>query len=421
TDLMKFRMLYADKDGQLFDHPGFQLVGKSGNCLTEPLPEEMIPLPEGASLTMIPGGTPIGTDRQGRFRLVKAAGTARPAQAVGALLPQGYTRTLLPAYQGVKGDKPLPLLCYTAAGLYRDQIYVAAVQTDHPAKWNPCSYNTEDLPARVAKLTGQFPENRILRQLAHCSLEYACLTAQNIFYRRWEAGIPVSPVCNANCLGCISLQPAECCPSPQRRLDFMPSVQEVVELAVPHLSEAEEAIISFGQGCEGEPSLSYPVLVPAIREIRAQTRKGTININTNAGNTLAIREITQAGLDAMRVSIIGPGEEAYNAYYRPSNYTLSQVVESIKVAKGHGVYVSLNLLTLPGLTDREEEVEKLLRLVRETGIDLIQLRNLNIDPDWLLSKLAPRHDEILGITRFLQILREEVPGVEVGSFSRAVR
>ncbi|HEX3032650.1 MAG TPA: radical SAM protein [Bacillota bacterium] len=377
---MKLRMLYADAKGQLFDHPRYLLVGRSGDGLAEPLPEEMIPLPEGASLTLIPEGLPVGMDGRGKFRLVKEAGTARPAFAVGALLPQGYTRTLLPAYKREAKAQPLPLLGYTAAGIYRDQIYVAAVKTDRPAKWNPCKYNTEDLPELVSNLRSRYPENRILSQLANCALEYGCLTAQNMFYRRWEAGIPVSPVCNSNCLGCISLQPAECCPSPQARIDFVPEVEEIVQLGAPHLAEAPEAIISFGQGCEGEPSLSFQVISPAVRAMRQHTDRGTININTNAGHTQAIKEICAAGLDAMRVSMIGPSEGVYQGYYRPNNYQLAHVVESIRIAKAHGVYVSLNLLTLPGLTDREGEVEKLLTLVRETGVDLIQLRNLNIDP-----------------------------------------
>jgi len=70
-----------------------------------------------------------------------------------------------------------------------------------------------------------YKDNRIIKQLSECALQYQCFTAQNIFYKRWEGGIPVSPVCNARCLGCISLQPAECCPSPQSRIDFTPTIK----------------------------------------------------------------------------------------------------------------------------------------------------------------------------------------------------
>ncbi len=288
---MQYSMLYADSKGRLYDHPSYFLTGRTGDRFTEPLPEEMIPLPEGASLTLIPEAIPVGIDSQGNFGPVSAVGVHKKVLAVGALLPQGYTRTLLPAYQRKGAQQPLPLLGYTAVGMYRDQFYVAAVPTDRPAKWNPCSYNTSDLTDLVTQKVALHPQNRILTQLAKCSLEYGCLTAQNIFYSRWEGGIPVSPVCNANCLGCISLQPAECCPSPQQRISFMPTQEEIVDLALPHLEHAPEGIISFGQGCEGEPSLSFSVVAPAIQALRSQTTKGTININTNAGNTEAIRKI----------------------------------------------------------------------------------------------------------------------------------
>ena len=66
----------------------------------------------------------------------------------------------------------------------------------------------------VAQHRAQMPENCIITQLAHCALEYSCFTAQNIFYRRYEGGIPVSNACNAACVGCISEQAADCCPSP---------------------------------------------------------------------------------------------------------------------------------------------------------------------------------------------------------------
>jgi len=140
--------------------------------------------------------------------------------------------------------------------------------------------------------------------LAKCSLQWHCCTAQNLFYRRWEAGVPVSPVCNANCYGCISLQPAECCPSPQSRIDFKPTPQEIAEVGTYHLEYAPEGIISFGQGCEGEPSLAADNIAAGIKIIRTKTSAGQININTNAGYTEGIKKIVDAGLDTMRVSII---------------------------------------------------------------------------------------------------------------------
>ena len=154
--------------------------------------------------------------------------------------------------------------------------------------------------------------NRIAEHLGNCSLEWHCCTAQNLFYRRWEAGIPASPVCNANCFGCISLQPAECCESPQSRIKFRPTPEEIAEVGIYHLQTAPEGIISFGQGCEGEPSLAADNIAAGIGIIRKATDKGQININTNAGYTEGIRKIVDAGLDTMlRSQQAGPEQETF--------------------------------------------------------------------------------------------------------------
>jgi len=261
----------------------------------------------------------------------------------------------------------------------------------------------------------KYPDNRIVRQLANCSLQYSCYTAQNIFYGRWEGGIPTMTACNAGCIGCIS-ESHITVDSPQQRLQFHPSVQEISELGLEHLAHAREGIISFGQGCEGEPSLNADILAQAIVIIRKQCQQGTININSNAGYTEGIKKLCRAGLDAMRVTIFSCREENYNCYHRPRNYRLEDVENSIKYAKEKGVRVSLNLLTLPGFTDREEEWESLLGFVQRNRIDMIQLRNLNIDAD-LLFQHVPAGGEILGINNFIHLLHQELPGLKIGSYT----
>ena len=85
---------------------------------------------------------------------------------------------------------------------------------------------------------------------------------------------------------------------------------------------APDAILSFGQGCEGEPLLQARRIEQAIRAIRARTARGTLNINTNASNPRALQRLYDAGLDSLRASTISAVPETYNAYYRPIGYTL---------------------------------------------------------------------------------------------------
>lgn len=405
--------LYAADNGEIFDAPGWQALGRVGRETVPLTAADLIPLPEGSELMNLPGRRALGL-RRGKITTI---GGFRP---VAAILPVGFTRTHLPAFVCDDQAPQLPLYGYTAVALYKDRIYAAAVPTDDNAKWHPYRYNTPALKAKIAKVRRDLPGNRLVDHLANCSLKWHCCTAQNLFYHRWEAGIPVSPACNANCFGCISLQPAECCPAPQSRIKFIPTAEEIAAVGQYHLATAPEAIISFGQGCEGEPSLAAPTIAEAIKLIRRHTAKGIININTNAGYTAGIKQIVDAGLDSMRVSIISAIAATYQAYYR-GNYGLDNVYESIAYAKAKDVYVSLNLLLFPGLNDRPEELAAWLDFVKVTKIDMIQLRNLNIDPDAFLAVMPPADGGPVGVRRFIDTLRQECPEVQIGSFSRYFR
>ena len=415
-----FQTLFANQKGEAMENPEVTMLGRSGLEWVEAEQSEMIPLPKGASLVSLPGFVPVGIGRKGdlQYFAVQPDHCDAPVTAVAALLPQGFTRTMLPACVSPEA-KSLPLFGYAAVGFKDNKIWAAAVQSDEHRKWHPRYYNTVALPQRIDRMLSKYPENRILRQLARCSLQYSCYTAQNLFYGRWEAGIPTMTACNADCIGCISESHLEM-DSPQHRLDFLPSVQEIYEVGLEHLLHAREAIISFGQGCEGEPSLNADRLAEAIRFIRRDTDQGTINMNSNAGYTEGLVKMTDAGLDALRVTIFSCQEQNYNIYHRPKNYRLEDVKNSIKYAHDHGLRVSLNLLTFPGFTDREDEIGALLDLLTEGNVDMLQLRNLNIDPQELFSRLEPG-GEVMGITNFIGTIQQEMPRVQIGSYTHPVR
>lgn len=404
--------VYADEDGNILDAAGLEGMGRTGRENVRLTPDDLIPLPESADLMLLPGHQAVGRTPDGEVLPVTG-------QAVAAILPAGYTRLYLPAYERAADAERLPLYGYTAVVVYHDELCCAAVYTDENDKWDPVHYNTPELKKLVKRTKKDLPHNRIVEQVAGCSLKWHCCTAQNLFYRRWEAGIPASPVCNANCFGCISLQPAECCPSPQQRITFRPTPEEIAEVGVYHLSVAPDGIVSFGQGCEGEPSLAADNIAAGIRLIRAQTKKGQINMNSNSGYTEGVRKIVDAGLDSLRVSIISARDEGYDAYYRAS-YHLDDVKASIRYALDHGVYVSLNLLYFPGYNDRPEELAAWQGFFRELPVQMIQVRNLNLDPDAFLDIMPEAQGKPVGTKTFLATLHKEFPQLVIGSFSHYV-
>ena len=193
--------VYADEEGNILDAAGLRGMGRLGNENVPLRPEDLIPLPESADLMLLPQHQAVGQTAEGEVLPMTGL-------AVAAILPAGYTRLYLPAYVREEGAQRLPLYGYTAVVVYHDELCCAAIYTDENDKWDPVHYNTPELKKLVKRTKKELPGNRIVEQVAGCSLKWHCCTAQNLFYRRWEAGIPASPVCNANCFGCISLQPA---------------------------------------------------------------------------------------------------------------------------------------------------------------------------------------------------------------------
>lgn len=410
---MRRYALIADESGNVYDHPDFLPLARSGDSVTEVLEDEWIPLPEGATLVSLPNTKAIGIDRSsGEMRVVPGEFTA-----VGALLPQGFTRLYLPGYMKKDQTQLFPLFGYTAAAWTPDGFVVAAHPTDDPLRWSPVQVDPDELEVQVSAFREQYPDNRLFEHLSHCALEYECLTASNTFLNRWEGAVPVSFSCNAGCFGCISEQPDDRgFSSPQTRMKFKPTVDEIVQVMLAHLKD-EDSIISFGQGCEGEPSTQAPSIIEAIRRVRGTTDVGFININTNAGLTDHIKGIVDAGLDLIRVSTISALDDHYNAYYMPRGYSLANVERSTRYASEQGVYSSINYLVFPGVTDREEEMEAMIEFIRRTDLRLVQMRNLNIDPESYLNLIPKAKGDVYGMKRMIEIFREELPDVVIGSYT----
>ena len=413
--MMKTKLVYADSRGRIYDELELEMAGKSGDIFVVPENEELVPLPPGSKLFTMPGRYPVGWDREGG-EFITLEG--EEYQAVAAFPPPGYTRTLLPATAFYDDSQILPLWAYTAVGWKSGKFWIAAKQVEWNPNWEPKNFDDRTLLPKVQRRLKEEPDNRLLRHLSRCALDYHCFAAKNIFYKRWECPLPTSPACNARCLGCLSWQPKDSCEASHERIDFVPTAEEIVGVALPHLKTVDKAIVSFGQGCEGDPILQVGVLEEAIAKMRAETDKGTINMNTNASVPQNVERLCQAGLDSIRISLNSANESVYNRYFRPVNYAFAEVLQSMKIAKHHGLYVSINLFIFPGITDRPSEIDALLSLIDQTKLDLIQMRNLNIDPDVYLNALIPGDEEGIGIINFMKRIKEEFPNVSFGYFNR---
>ena len=408
-------ILYSDGKGNIFEDTSMFVTGRSGWDAWPVEADEWIELPEGGNLYELPGRRGIGINAAtGDMQLCDKG------WAVAAFIPPAHTGFYLAAYETMPDAPTLPLFCYTAVGWLDGKFYVPATRIEADIRQECAGFDDKKVKQGVKTLVEAYPHNRLVQHLAeNCALTYECPAARNYFMGRWECPIPSSPACNANCVGCISFQPEEeSIVSTQDRLRFKPTAAEIVEYTVPHLETAPFPIISFGQGCEGEPLLMWETIRDSIIEIRKHTPKGSININTNGSKPDAVRALCEAGLNSIRVSLNSAQEKYYTPYYRPNNYVFEDIIESLKVVREFGGWTSINYFVFPGMTDSADEYEALRKLISETGLNMIQWRNFNIDPDWYLGKLGITEiGECLGVKQLQELIQEEFPALKFGYFN----
>lgn len=408
-------LLYSDGKGNIFEDTTLYAVGRAGwDAFPVPV-EDWIELPEGGNLYELPGRRGIGIDvKTGDMRLCEKG------WAVAAFIPPAHSGLYIAAYETLPDAPTLPLFCYTAAGWLNEKTYVPAIRIEQDIRQECAGYDDAKIKSGTQHLLQAYPENRLVKHLMeNCCMTYHCPAARNFSMARWECPVPTSPACNANCIGCISFQPEEeTIVSTQDRLTFKPMAEEIVEFTVPHLMNAPFPIVSFGQGCEGEPLLMWETIRESIIQIRKHTDRGSININTNGSKPDAVKALCEAGLNSIRVSTNSARKHIYEPYYRPNNYRFEDIIESLKVVRGYGGWTSINYFVFPGMTDSVEEYEALRELIRETGLSMIQWRNFNIDPDWYMGKIGVHETgEMLGVKQLMSLIQEEFPALKFGYFN----
>jgi len=407
----------ADPKGQVFDYPLLECVGKSGSHFTAV--EEWIQLPEGSRLFTLPGRSAIGWDTDAQqLRPVGDVWTGDYAPLpVAAFLPPGYVRTHLPGTELAEHSPLLPTWAYTCVAWRDEQFVTAAFRIDANAKWQPDRYDDRELLPQIEERLAESPRNRLLKHLAHCATVYHCFAAKNLFLGRWEAPVPVASRCNAACLGCLSWQSKGRHVSSHHRIRFRPSVKEICEIAVRHLETAPEAIVSFGQGCEGEPLLEHELIGEAIAAIRSETKRGTIHLNTNGSLPKELEGLVKRGLDSVRISLNSCLPERYNAYFAPRGYSFFDVKQSAVLAHQAGAYLHFNLLVFPGISDQQQEIDSLMEWIEATGVNHLQLKNLCMDPEAYITAMPRSQEEAMGMRHLLDVLRTNAGHVTLGYFN----
>ncbi len=415
--------LVADSAGRVFELEGYGAVGRDGQLLVPLTAENSLPMPHGSELMMLPGRAPALFNRgTGRFETL----TCSPLPPGGPIFPvavfnsPGYLLSLVSAFEERPGAGPLPLFSYGAVGWQRGGFRSALIRVDREPRQDLRQMPLSGVKAGIRRMRRLLPGNRLREHLEHCALIYGCPAGKNFFLGRYEAPLPTSSHCNAHCLGCLSLQSEESkIPCSQQRIAFTPRPAEIAAVALAHLRSVARSIVSFGQGCEGDPLLAAAAIAPAIGLIRSGTSRGTINLNTNGGLPQALETLLKAGLDSVRISLNSVRPATYQAYFRPRGFSLEEVKASIDLALRYNRFVALNYLNLPGFSDTPEEAEALCAFLKKHPVHMIQWRNLNFDPPRYLDAMAAvaPAGRPMGMAALLGHIRAAFPKLRFGYFN----
>lgn len=414
--------LVANPAGEIFELEGYAAVGMAAASFVPLTKKRTISMPHGGELMLLPDRIPILFNiAEKRFEALSENpyNPSEPIYPVAGFNSPGYVNAYVPAYQETEKAGYLPLFSYAAVGWSGDKFRTSIILVDQERRQDLRLMKIDDVKSGIKKIKRIMPKNKLRKHLEQCALTYGCPAGKNFFLSRYEAPLPTSTTCNANCLGCISLQKNPEIKCSQNRIGFTPSPEEIAQVALFHIQHVKKSIVSFGQGCEGDPLMSAHVIEPAIKKIRKKTLSGTINMNTNGSKPDIINKLFSVGLDSIRISMNSVRENYYNTYFRPKGYGFSDVIKSIETAISQKKFVAVNYLNCPGFTDTPQEFDALVDFLKTYPVHMIQWRNLNFDPlrYWDIMYTLEPHGMPLGIKKIINKIKRKFPNIRHGYFN----
>ena len=395
--------IHSDRSGRVFvsaDYGATALDGETPAAL-----DRAIPLPPDAELVPLADRAAVGIDRRGQPRPL---GPSR--WALAAILRPGHLRTHLPACDPAADVTPLEPLPYAAvAADQAGEIVVAAVAPVHaPVPPGPA----DDLAALITERLRSEPSNRLLRQLARCAREYTCPAARNAFLGRGECALPIGATSNDQAGPIVALRRRDE-RAPTEPAAMRATAADVAVVANAHF-RAGGTSVSFGQACEGDPLVLARTIAEAVG-LMTRPDRTEIVIRTNGSSAAALGRVADAGIDHVIVALASVHGPTYERVHAPIGHRWTDVRASLREAASRKLALTIELLSLPGLTDRDTEASALVALLGElpAGTALLPV-DLAADPYALLARL-PKDGDTVGIAALLERLRADAAHVRLAA------
>ncbi|MEP7003926.1 MAG: hypothetical protein ABI888_05240 [Chloroflexota bacterium] len=395
--------VHSDRSGRIFVSADYGATALDGD--TPVTLDRAVPLPSDAQLLPLADRAAVGIDRRG---LPRPLGPAR--WALAAVLPSGFLRTHVPAADHAADAASLEPLPYAAvAADATGEIVVAAIPLGPTRSAAP---SMDDLASRITERLRSEPSNRLLRQLARCAREYACPAARNAFLGQGECALPLGAPASDQAGPLVALRRRE------ERAPLEPSAMPVNAADAAAVANAHFAAggtsVSFGHACEGDPLGLVRVVADAATLIARQAGHEVI-LRTSGSSAPAIARAADAGVDRIIVPLASAHGPTYERVHAPVGLRWTDVRGGLREAASRKLALTIELLSLPGLTDREAEAQVLLALLGElpAGTVLTPI-DLAADPYGLLARL-PKDSATIGIAALLERVRTDAAHVRLAA------
>ncbi|HEX6060585.1 MAG TPA: hypothetical protein VF001_00825, partial [Candidatus Limnocylindria bacterium] len=287
------------------------------------------------------------------------------------------------------------------------ELVVAAVQLGAAPLAGP-----QDLGTAISRRLGAEPSNKLLRQLARCARDYRCAAARNAFLGQGECALPLGAPANDGAAPLVALRRHEE-RAPLEPSAFKVTPADAAAVAVAHFA-AGGSSVSFGHACEGEPLDAIRDVVDAAARIRAASPAGAIVLRTSGSSAAALGRAADSGIDRVVVRIASAAGPTYERVHHPIGFRWTDVRGALREAATRRCAISVELLALPGLSDRDSEAGALVALLGELppGTEL-RLAGLAADPYALLGTLPAA--ATIGMAALLERLRADAAHVRLAA------
>jgi hypothetical protein len=166
-------LVFADNHGAIIDYPPLNMAGMSNGHFITPDPADLIPLPQGSELFVLPGRLPVACDPDTSEPLLvedNPFSPGEPVQAVAAFMAPAHTSIYTSAFQTTGGAPTLPLFAYTAVGWSEGRFWVTAFRSDPDKRQDSDQYSQSIVEDRTRRKLKKFAGNRLI-QRCQCVVE----------------------------------------------------------------------------------------------------------------------------------------------------------------------------------------------------------------------------------------------------------